>query len=386
MNLLRLVLRNLSRQPRRAILTMLTFAVATFIFNVLVSIPASIDMILKHTSETLRLYSYNADGRYLGLPARDCAQVEKLPGVVACMPMTNLRATYQNQHEIIQTFAVDADRALAIYPDYGFQPAVIDRFIHERTGAMVGKLLMRNHRWKVGDTITLRGDSNRLDIRFKIVSQIPSDNYPSFFMFHRDYLVEAEKAIGIPEEKHPAAILVTRVTDERNVSSVTREIDSAFHNSDFETATMTESEAVSGLLSSVGDIRSIVYGLFAVILLTVFLIAANSMSMTVRDRVHDVAVLRSLGFGPMYVAAMLLGECAVVAAVGGIVGSAIAIWQFGSGTTLGAVLSYAGFLAMTPGAALTAFFIAVTVGIASASAPVIGALRAPPAEALRKII
>jgi len=97
-------------------------------------------------------------------------------------------------------------------------------------------------------------------------------------------------------------------------------------------------------------------------------------------------VLRSLGFGPMYVAAMLLGECAVVAAVGGIVGSAIAIWQFGSGTTLGAVLSYAGFLAMTPGAALTAFFIAVTVGIASASAPVIGALRAPPAEALRKII
>src|SRR5271155_1258297 len=98
MNLLRIIVRNLSRQPRRTILTMLTFAVATFIFNVLVSIPASIDMILKHTSETLRLYSYNADGRYLGLPARDCAQVEKLPGVVACMSMTNLRATYQNQH------------------------------------------------------------------------------------------------------------------------------------------------------------------------------------------------------------------------------------------------------------------------------------------------
>ena len=87
MQSLHLVFRYVIRQPRRAILTMLTFAVATFIFTVLAAIPGSIDMILKKTSETLRLYSYNADGRYLGVPARDCRTIERIPGVVACMPM-----------------------------------------------------------------------------------------------------------------------------------------------------------------------------------------------------------------------------------------------------------------------------------------------------------
>src|SRR6202167_2244169 len=118
----------LIRQPRRSILTMLTFAVATFIFTVLAAIPGSIDMILKKTAETLRVYSYNADGRYLGVPARDCREIEKIPGVVACNPMVVLRSSYQNASETVQTFALDADKVALMYPDYNLSPQVIEEF------------------------------------------------------------------------------------------------------------------------------------------------------------------------------------------------------------------------------------------------------------------
>jgi putative ABC transport system permease protein len=386
MNLLRLVIRNLIRQPRRTILTTVTFAVAAFIFNVLVAIPSSMDMILRRTSETLRLYSYNADGRYLGLPARYCRAIEALPHVVACTSLTNMRASYQNQHEVIQAFAVDAEKAGTLYPDYGFERPVLDQFMRERTAALVGQNLMRNHRWRIGDNVTLRADSNRLDIRFKLLGELPARNYPNFFMFHRDYLVEAEKARGISEDERPASLLVTRVDRIDNVPTVIREIDDTFHNSDFETATMTESEAVAGLLSTVGDIREIVYTLFAVILVVVFLIAANSMSMSVRDRIRDVAILRTLGFGAGYLTTMLLGECMVMAGVGGIVGSGLAMWLFGGTSTLGAVLSYAGYLSMNTGAALIATIAAVGVALLSALAPVIDALRQSPLEALGRAI
>src|SRR5260370_40834095 len=107
MQSLHLVFRYLVRQPRRALLTMLTFAVATFIFTVLAAIPGSIDMILKKTSETLRVYCYNADGRYLGVPARDCGAIEKIPGVVACTPVVALRAAYENASELVQPAARD---------------------------------------------------------------------------------------------------------------------------------------------------------------------------------------------------------------------------------------------------------------------------------------
>src|SRR5271163_2296462 len=125
MQALRLIIRNVDREPRRSILTILTFAVATFIFTVLAAIPASIDMILNKTAETLRVYSYNADGRYLGVPARDCRTVEKIPGVVACTPMVVLRASYQNASETVQAFALDADKVALLYPDYDLSPEVL---------------------------------------------------------------------------------------------------------------------------------------------------------------------------------------------------------------------------------------------------------------------
>jgi putative ABC transport system permease protein len=386
MNLLKLVVRNLVRHPRRTILTTITFVVAAFVFNVLVAIPSSMDMILRRTSETLRLYSYNADGRYLGLPARYCSDIERLPHVVACMSMTNVRSNYQDQHEIIQAFAVDADKAGTLYPDYEFQRPVLEQFMLEKTAALVGQDLMHNHGWRVGDTVTLRADSNRIDIRLKVVGELPSRNYPNFFMFHRDYLVDAEKALGISQGERPASLLVTRVDRIGDVSTVIREIDRTFHNSDFETATMTESEAVAGLLSAVGNIRGIVYTLFTVALITVFLIAANSMSMSVRDRVRDVAVLRTLGFKATYLATMLLGECGIMGGAGGIVGSGLAMWLFGETSTLGAVLSYAGYLTMNSGAALIATLAALGVALLSALAPVINALRESPLEALGRVI
>lgn len=386
MQTLRLVIRYLIRQPRRSILTMLTFAVATFTFTVLAAIPGSIDLILEKTAETLRVYSYNADGRYLGVPARYCRTIEKIPGVVACNPMVVLHATYQNASEIVQAFALEADKVALMYPDYNLPPEVLEHFSNDRTAAVAGRLLMRKHGWKVGDVITLRGDSNRLDIRFNLVGEIPADNYPNFFMFRRDYLVEAEKAIGIPEEKHPAGFLVTRVDSAADLPSVIHAIDETFHNSDFETASMTESEAVSGLLSTVGNIRGIVTAISAVIALTIFLIAANAMSMMVRERLRDVAVLRALGFNLSYVARLLFGECAMIGVAGGAIGCAIALWQFGNGTTLRAVLESAGYLTVTYGAALEALFAAAAISILSAAIPVFGAMRVTPADAFRKTI
>ncbi len=386
MQTLHLVLRYAIRQPRRAILTMLTFAVATFIFTVLAAIPGSIDMILKKTAETLRVYSYNADGRYLGVPARDCRTIEKIPGVVACMPMVVLRATYQQASEIVQAFALDADKVALMYPDYNLAPQVVEQFSSIRSAAVAGRLLMRKHGWKVGDVVTLRGDSNRLDIKFTMVGEIPASNYPNFFMFRRDYLVEAEKAIGIPEEKHPAGFLVSRVDSASHVAPVIREIDSAFHNSDYETASMTESEAVSGLMSTVGDLRGIVHAVSAVIALTIFLIAATSMSMMVRERLRDVAVFRALGFNQPYIARMLLGECALIGTAGGALGCALALWQFGSGSTLHSVMESAGYLTVTYGAALEALLGAIAISLLSAAIPVLGAMRVTPADAFRKTI
>ncbi|HMD04484.1 MAG TPA: FtsX-like permease family protein, partial [Candidatus Binatus sp.] len=112
----------------------------------------------------------------------------------------------------------------------------------------------------------------------------------------------------------------------------------------------------------------------------------NSMSMMVRERLRDVAVLRALGFAPPYVARILLGECALIGTAGGALGCALALWQFGSGTTLRSVLESAGYLTVRFGAALEALLAAISISVLSAAIPVLGAMRVTPADAFRKTI
>jgi len=110
------------------------------------------------------------------------------------------------------------------------------------------------------------------------------------------------------------------------------------------------------------------------------------MSMMVRERLRDVAVLRVLGFRQPYIARILFGECALIGTVGGVLGCAVALWQFGSGTTLRAVLESAGYLTVTYTAALEALLAAIVISILSAAIPVWGAMRVTPADAFRKTI
>ena len=129
MQSLRLVFRYVIRQPRRAILTMLTFAVATFIFTVLAAIPSSIDMILqKDRGDAAACIPTTPTGVISACRRAIAGTIEKIPGVVACKPMVVLRATYQSASETVQAFALDADKVALMYPDYNLPPEVIEQF------------------------------------------------------------------------------------------------------------------------------------------------------------------------------------------------------------------------------------------------------------------
>ena len=163
-------------------------------------------------------------------------------------------------------------------------------------------------------------------------------------------------------------------------------IDENFHNSEAETETETESDAVAGVVSGIGDVKPIIYGLCVVILLTVLLIAGNSMAMMVRDRTGEVAVMRALGFRQTHVAILLLSEAALNGLIGASLGAALALWMFGRGVSLGALTGMMGYMAVRPETALAAVAVATIVSIASAILPVMGAVRIAPALAFRKVI
>src|SRR5258708_16679386 len=104
--------------------------------------------------------------------------------------------------------------------------------------------------------------------------------------------MEARKAQGLGDEDMAWNIIV-RADSASDFVPLAKEIDERFKNSDYETRTMTESDALSSGLSALGNIRGIVYALCVVVVLTVLLIAANSTVMLVRAQVsHEWALCR----------------------------------------------------------------------------------------------
>jgi putative ABC transport system permease protein len=381
--LLKLISRHMRRSLRRTVLTSLTIALATFVFLVLMSVPGSMDRIVHDASATLRLIVINRNLPFYGMPARYCDQIREIPGARACVAIKAWPATYQNVSDQILAVAEGLEIA-DVFPDYDLNGAARRAFTRERRGAWAGHVLMNKYHWHPGQLVTLRGvGAGHLKLTFVILGEMPSTHYPNVFAFRRDYLEEATRAAGLPNPDL-AMNLVVRVDKAEHVAPLIREIDATFNNSDFETRTMTESDALAGGLSILGNVRAIVLSLGAVVILTVLLIAANSTAMTVRERMSEVGVMRTLGFGRGAIAAMLLGECAALGAIGGVVGASVALLIFRGGTTMG-VIGRMSALWVTPTGAGQAIGVAIAVGILSGALPVIAAVRTSPATALRQV-
>jgi putative ABC transport system permease protein len=384
-NGIKLIERNMRRNLRRTVLTILTIALAAFIYTVLVSVPASMDRIMKDASRTLRLIVVNKTAPWEDLPARYCDEIDKMPGAAACVGITGWFATWRDVSEPILAFGAGPQIA-DVFPDYQLSRENQRLAAKDRRSATVGTVLMKKMGWKIGDHITMRGtDAGHMQMDFIIIGTIENKRYPNSFNFRRDYLMESRKANGQPDADIAWNIIV-RADRTGDLQPLAKGIDEHFTNSDYETRTMTESDAIASGLSAVGNIRGIVFALCAVVVLTVLLIAANSTAMMVRERISEVAVMRSLGFSRGAISVLLFGECGLIGAVGGLIGAAVALWMFHGGITLGAALGGNGALWITPEQALNAIFVAVAVSLVSGLGPIFEALRVSPAMAFRKVI
>jgi len=194
-----------------------------------------------------------------------------------------------------------------------------------------------------------------------------------------------KNAFGVDVQDR-ASFLAVKVDRAENMDQAIAEIDENFHNSEAETETTEESDSLASVVTGIGDVKTIMYSLCVVVLLTVLLIAANSMAMMVRDRVTEVAVMRALGFRRAHVVGLLLAEAALIGLSGGIVGAGAALWCFHGGITLGALTGGLGYMAVAPDTAAWAVLVALAVSIVSAMLPVIQAANIPPAIAFRKVV
>jgi putative ABC transport system permease protein len=163
-----------------------------------------------------------------------------------------------------------------------------------------------------------------------------------------------------------------------------------FENSDAPTKSMTEKQFQLQFMEMMGNVKGLIHGISIVILFAVTLIVANTVAMSARERVTEIAVMRTLGFRRSHILGFILSESVLMSLLGGLLGVVLAKYLFIPGMVKGMETSpMAPFMLnfkVTWAVLTSAFGISVGVGVLAGFVPAIRSSQVKIVDGLRQVV
>jgi len=381
-----LVRANIGRNVLRSVLTAVAIALATMLVCLLLTMPAGLDAFLERAASNTRLSVVNRAGLVYSMPYALARRVRALPGVADAMAIVWFGGAFEDRDRItFPSFAVEADHVAGTYPDYHIDPEAIADFRRYRDGMLVGPATLERYGWKRGDRVTFHSNVWNVDLELRIVGEIPQTGSPVVWI-QREYLAQTLEAQG--RELGIAGLIWVRVERAGDVPSVMRAIDDITHYTDSPTTTQTEKSFFASFVGSLQSFMTILLAVTGLVALCIVFIAANTASLSIRERAVEIAMLKALGFRRPRLFGLLLAETVLLAGLSGVagVGLAVAITR-ALHATAGRVrgLGVLGGFVVSGEVIVEGLVLALVVGLVSGAIPAWGAARRPVAETMRGV-
>jgi putative ABC transport system permease protein len=377
-----LIVKNCWRNRRRTSLTIASIGISMCLLGVMISMYHAFYLSDPSPDQALRLVTRNRVSLTVAIPLAYQSRIQQVPGVREAMIYNWFGGTYKDNRDPKNQFArfsVEPEKLFKVYGEYKIPEDQKKAFERDRIGCVIGRDLEKTFGFKVGDRIHLTGDIYPGDFEFTIRGVFDSPQASAVMYVNKEYIDQtlSERRRGF------VGMYDILIDNPANSSRIARDVDALFRNSTAETKTESEQAFVVGFLSLLGNVKMFLMAISAAVMFTVLLVSANTMAMSVRERVREVGVLKTLGFTPAAVLSLILGEAAVISVCGGVVGFAIS-----SLLMRGIEKSpFGGFLPplplFEPSVALACLATAGILGVMSSLVPAMGASRTPIVEALR---
>ena len=388
MKYLRLLLNNVFRNRRRTFLTITSIAVSLFLIATLLTMMWEMENPPQTPESAMRLLTRHRVSLANILPMSYRSKIARVPGVDAVIGSMWFGGVYKDPKNFFAQFAVDTDQFFQIYADNRCPDDQKAAFLSDRTGALAGENLAQRFGWKVGDRITLQGALFDFDAELTLrgIYSGGSDDGSTLY-FHWEYFNEGMKKLypGASEEVNFTGFYVLRATSADKVPAVAEAVDALFKNSSTPTKTESEKAFVLGFLAMLGNVRLLITSICSVMMFTIVLVAANTMAMSIRERVREIGILKALGFRRLQILWLLLGESVVLAVSGALLGSVGAKLLFARARLAAATGGMIQQLHVRPETLLICTGIGLLVGVISAGIPAWQAARRRVVDALRDV-
>ncbi|MCC7012951.1 MAG: ABC transporter permease [Planctomycetes bacterium] len=377
MKLAKLTTKNLARRPMRTLLTVGGVACAMLLLVLVESLGSGLERALSgsEAARTLIVYRLN---RYCPqtsfLPEWYGPRIEQLDGVESVLPvkvyLNNCRASL----DIVPFNGVPADK-LADTRSFEVLSGDYQQFLREKDAALVGRSFAERKNLAVGEQFRFGGINVKVAGIFGSAEPVEDGTV----ITHLEYL---QRAVAV-NKLGTVTQFEVKVKDAARAKEIAAQIDDLLRSAPEPTDTRPR---ILFLEHATRDLREILH--FAQILgiacvAVVLSLVANTVMMSVQERVREFGVFRTLGFHAHHVAAIVIGESLALAGSGGMLGiaAAFAVIRF-SDLTIGAEGVPISFT-LDSGSIARGFAVALATGLAAGLAPAIRSSRAQIVESLR---
>jgi putative ABC transport system permease protein len=324
MRYLPLLWAGLFRKKARTILTLLSVCIAFLLFGLLHAVTVAFES-GADSADAKRLLTTARYSIIEPLPLSYLRRIEQVPGVVGVAYADWFGAKYQNESNAFPVFAVDPRRYLDMYPEFTIAHDQREAFIKTRTGAVAGRRLVERFGWRLGQKLPISSEihpkaDGSMHWEFDLVGILDADDptvrgNTDIVLINVAYFDEARQS-----NKGRTGWYIERIADPIQAHAIAAAIDALFMNSPDETKTQPEKEFAIGFAKQVGDIGALVMRILAAVFFTILLLTGNTMAQSIRERVPELAILKTIGFSDGKVTMLVLAEAVVMLLLGSSLG------------------------------------------------------------------
>ena len=374
------IIKNALRNKRRAFLSVSSVAASLFLLVTLQVAMRELTQPPESSGAELRVAVRNKISLTNPLPSRQRGIIESIPGVAGVTPFTWFGGKYKGEQGMsFAQFAIDPKALGTVFTDAKMDAEGYKNFLEQKDSCVIGKLTAEKYDLKPGDRFVLDSTVYPGSLSFRVAGIYHGTPDDRNMLFRQDYL---DDSLGTPGL---VGMWWLKVKSAADMPGVVATVNKAFENTSAEVRAESERAFQLGFISMFGNIKTLVASISTVVVFTLVLVSASTMSMAIRERFRELAILKALGFRRRELFALILAESFGLATAGALIGigAAYCLYNFGdiSKMTRGIFITFEVTSRIVGFSAL----VAALLGIVSAIAPSVAVARMSVVDGLKTL-
>jgi putative ABC transport system permease protein len=318
-----LVWAGLWRRPVRSVLTASSIVIAFVLLGLLQGVNAGFDRAIAAANRNFLVTGTRVRGGAY-MPVAAMAKILSVPGVKAVAPRAYfMEDDGRSKENYLAALATEPALFLRMATGAKVERKDLDAMRRTRSGLLATPELLRVFNWKVGDTVTVRSRTLKLDgspdWAFDIVGTFTMPKEAYFGVINYDYF-DSNRAT----DRNTAEQFYVEIQDPTRAIATAAAIDRIFANSSHESRTRSQQARAEARAKQMGDVKLFTNAILGAVLFTLAFLTGNTLRQSLQDRSREFAVLKVLGYSRNQLLGLAFAEALLLYLPPALIGLAIA--------------------------------------------------------------